>query len=286
MLLDVIIIVFTWMGVVLNIFPMFTKGTPFDFLPFNWLGVVFFVCALGLIRWRGQSTTAWKILDFPVQGQKLGVLTRGAAIRFITLYTSIAGFLKTKDDKYYKDDPDGAYGVGGHDARLIDSDVSHVANTTRARMVHGLSKKYHDYEELKNDIRRKMIDLKTEDGKNIYILTGTVKQLPLDQVDIESNKAHKELFEFIMETYFEMKVHGQVYTLKNYHRFQDKQAAPYQIGSVIHYIKAKTAMEAARVKKSMGDTWKYIAILGLVIVAIIAIVLVLTGTIKIPGLPL
>lgn len=281
MILDAITIVCIWMAILFNILDYVLKGTDFGFLPWGALGIIFLIVDVALIRWRGKTTTGWNLLEMPSLNQKLGIVTTGPSIRFIKLYPSIATYLKTKNDEYYRDIPDGAHSFGGHDARLIDSETAYCTNPMKARLVNELEQEFYDYQEMKDGIRQYMANLKDKDGS--YLLSGEAAPLSITDIDIENNKGHKELFEALADEFF-IKVHGRVYTLKNYARFQDKQAAPYQIGSIIHYVKALAAMRAAGVKKGMGGMGKYILIIIAVIIIIAVLGLVLTGNLEIPEL--
>lgn len=284
MLLDLILMVFSWMGIMFSIaMPFITKGTPFDFLPWPIIGVIFFLCAIGIVRWRGSTTTGWLLLDFPSLDSKLGVITRGPRIVLEKLFPSVAEYMKNKHDWYYKENTDGAYSFGGHDTRLIDGEVGYCADTAKARFVNQMEQDFYDYEQMVDVAKKEMATMKNEKG--IYLLTGSKEAIRLEDIDIEHNKFHKEVFELLIDNYF-IKVHGKVFSLKAFKRFQDKQAAPYQIGSIIHYIKALAAMKAAGVKKGMGHMGLYIAVIVVVVIILAFLALVMTGTIKIPGLKL
>ncbi len=284
MLLDVIILVFSWMGVMFSVaMPFITQGTDYDFLPWPIIGVIFFLCAIGIIRWRGSTTTGWLLLDFPSLTDKLGVTTAGPRIYLQKLFPSVAEYMKNKKDWYYKDNTEGAYTFGGHDSRLVDSEVGYCADIAKARFVNQMEQDFYDYEQMIDIAKKEMAGMKNEQG--IFLLTGTKNPIPLENIDIEKNRFHKEVFEMIVDEYF-IKVHGKTFTLKAFKRFQDKQAAPYQIGSIIHYIKALAAMRAANVKKGMGHVGLYIAVIVVIVVILAVLALVMTGTIKIPGLQL
>ena len=249
MLMDILIMVFTLPGLALIMFGFLLKD--FDGiwgeLPWGIVGGVFFLCGYGIIRWRGAVSTAWRALDFPTVGQKLGISTHGAGVKFETLFPSIAGFLKAGKTGYYcKDHADGAYGgFGGHEVRLIDQEVAYCVNPEKALMAESLDADgFYDWEAVEDAIKKKMVTLQMDDGR--YVLTGTKKDIPnVLNIDIVNNQAHKELFEYLANEYF-IKVHGRTYSLKNFHRFQERQAAPLQVGIIIYYAKALAAMRAAK----------------------------------------
>jgi hypothetical protein len=284
MLLDMIVMVFSWMGIVFSVvMPIITKGTQFDFLPWPILGVIFFMCGIGIVRWRGSTTTGWMLLDFPSLNEKLGITLEGPRIYLQKLFPSVAEYWKNKKDWYYKENTDGAYGFGGHDSRLIDSEVGYCVDATKARLANLMEQDFYDYEQMIDVAKKEMASMKNEKG--IYILTNSDKPLRIEDIDIDKNKFHKEVFEVLVDNYF-IKVRGKLFSLKAFKRFQDKQAAPYQIGSIIHYVKALTAMRAAGVKKGMGHLGTYIAIIVVIIIVVVVLALVMTGTVKIPGLKL
>jgi len=284
MLLDMIILVFYWMGIVFSVvMPYITKGTMFDILPWPILGIVFFVCAIFIVRWRGSTTTGWYLLDFPSLNEKLGITLQGPRIFIQKLFPSVAEYYKNKDDWYYKENTEGAYSFGGHDSRLIDSETGYCVDATKARFVNQMENDFYDYEQMIDVAKKEMAGMKNKEGT--YLLTNTEKPLRIEDIDIDKNKFHKEVFEVLVDNYF-VKVRGKMFSLKAFKRFQDKQAAPYQIGSIIHYVKALTAMRAAGVKKGMGHLGMYIAIIVVVIIVLVVLALVVTGTVKIPGLKL
>lgn len=284
MLLDLIIFVFTWMGIMMNVFPLFLPKE-FNFLPWGWIGIVFFVCAIGIVRWRGGTTTLWLAMDFPSANSdsKLGVTCEGQKIYLQKLNKSVANFLKNKKDWYYRDEENTSHSIGGHDARLIDSETAYCLTTDNALLVNKMANDFYDYEDMRDTVKKEMQRLKNSAGK--FLLSNADIPIPIEDIDVVDNKVHKELFEHLLEQYF-IKVHGRTFTLKNYHRFQDKQAAPYQIGSVIHYVKALSAMKAAGVKKAMGGWGKWLIIIAVVVIIVLVLGLVATGTIKIPGFKL
>lgn len=282
MLLDLIIAVFLWVGIMMNTFSLFLPKE-WNFLPWNWVGVVFFCCAIGLVRWRGATTTLWLGMDFPTANadDKIGVTFEGSRMYLQRVQKSVANFLKNKKDWYYRDGANMSYSVGGHDARLLDSETAYCTNIDNVVLVNKLENDFYDYSQMKDVVKKEMQQLKNKQGN--FLLTGTANPIPYEDIDVDSNKMHKELFEHLIDQYF-VKVHGRAFSLKNYHRFQEKQAAPYQIGAVIHYVKALTAMKAAGVKKSMGGWGKWLIIIAVVIIIVLVMGLVMTGTIKIPGL--
>lgn len=281
MLLDLIILVFTWMGIMFNLIPMFIDDPIFKLLPFNLIGIIFFVCAIGIVRWRGSNTTAWLLMDFPSTNseEKLAITCDGPKIYLQKLQKSIATFLKNKKDWYYRDGPDAPMTFGGHDTRLVDSETAYCINPEKALFVNKLEQDFYDYGQVKDVVKKEMQSMKNKQGT--FLLTGENSALDIDEIDIEENTAHKDLFEHILDHYF-INVHGRTFTLKNYHRFQDKQAAPYQIGSVVHYIKALSAMRAAGVKKAMGNWSKWIIIIAVIAIIVIVMMLLATGVIKLP----
>lgn len=284
MLLDLIIMVFSWMGIMFGVaMPFITKGTQFDFLPWPILGVIFFICAIGIVRWRGSTTTGWLLLDFPSLNSKLGVTTQGPRIFMQRLFPSVAEYMRNKQDWYYKENTDGAYSFGGHDTRLIDGEVGYCADTAKARFINQMENDFYDYEQMIDVAKKEMIMMKNDAG--MYLLTGNNNPIPIEDIDIIKNKFHKEIFEIIVDNYF-IKVHGKLFSLKAFKRFQDKQAAPYQIGSIIHYVKALAAMRAAGVKKGISHLGTYIIIIVVVVIIMAVLALVMTGTIDIPGLKL
>jgi len=280
MLLDIIVFTFLWIGILMNTFSLFLPKE-LNFLPWNWIGVIFFCCAIGIVRWRGASTTLWLAMDFPTTNsdEKLGVTFDGARVYLQKLQKSVANFLKNKKDWYYRDGANMSYTIGGHDARLLDSETAYCTNIDNAILVNKLEGDFYDYAQMKDVIKQEMQGIKNKKGD--YLLTGTSTPLQYEEIDIDNNKVHKELFEHMIDKY-SVNVHGRAFSLKNYHRFQEKQAAPYQIGAVIHYVKALTAMKAANVKK-MGEGWgKWLIIIAIIVIIVLIVGLVATGTIKIP----
>ena len=278
-----ILIGFSLPGLGLILFGYMLRDTEgiFGDLPWGLIGGIFFICAIAVVRWRGHVSTGWKAIDFPTMGQKLGISLHGAGGMFETLFPSIAGFLKAGDTgRYYKDDPDGSYGgFAGHDLRLIDREVAYCTNPEKALLCGSLSKDgFYDWETVEDAVKKKMVTLKNNDG--VYVLTGTQEPPNILDVDIHKNQAHKELFAYLCDDYF-IKVHGRVYSLKNYHRFQEKQAAPIQVGIIIYYAKALAAMRAARVKNGMGSgaIYKLIGIIAIIIMILVFVFLVATGQI-------
>jgi hypothetical protein len=285
MILDIVMFVMIWMGVMFNFLQYILSAYPeWNFLPWNLVGMMFFVSGYILIRWRGATTTGWLLLDFPSpsSGEKIGITCQGPSIRLQKIYRSVATYLKTRKDEYYRDLPEGAYGFGGHDARLLDSEVAYVANPTKVRFINAVEQDYYDYEQVKDVAKKEMVNLKYKNSDK-YILTNKTSPLQTEQIDLEHNQRHKDLFEMVLGEYF-TKINGVAFSLKNYHRFQEKQAAPIQIGSVIHYVKALSAMRAAKVKSGMGNWGKWIIIAAIIAIIGLTLYLIFSGTIKIPGL--
>lgn len=269
MLLDVIMFGFIWAAVLMTLFFDFIKNTDlgskmFSVLPFNWLPIVFLIGALMIIRYRGHVTTWWNMIDFPNPKEKRGIVGEGSNIYSMKLYPSIEGYLKTKDDAYFKDTKDG-YFSGGHDTRLIDPMVAHTVNPERAIMSEALDKDgFVNYDEVKGRLIAQMCFLKEKNNGNNYLLTGSEKPESPANIDIVNNPGHKAVFEALANEHL-IKVNGRCYTLKQYHKFQEKTASPSQIGSIVHYIKAVTAMRAAKVRKGMGLNFKVLFIIILIV---------------------
>jgi hypothetical protein len=279
-----LIVCFSLPGLGLILFGYLLRNTEgiWGELPWGLVGGIFFLCAIGLVRWRGAVSTAWKAVEFGTPGTKLGIDLHGAGCRFETLFPSIAGFLRAgKTGRYYKDDPDGSYGgFGGHEVRLIDREVAYCTNPEKALMAESLSKDgFYDWETVEDAVKKKMVSLKTDDGR--YVLNGSTTDPPnILNVDIKGNPAHKELFEFLCNDYF-IKVHGRTFSLKHYHRFQERQAAPIQVGIIIYYAKALAAMRAAKVKVGMGGAWlKLIAVFAAIFLILIFVFMMATGQIS------
>lgn len=277
-----LIIGFSLPGIGLILFGYMLRNTEgiFGDLPWGLIGGIFFICAIAIVRWRGHVSTGWKAIDFPTIGEKLGVSLHGAGSMFETLHPSIAGFLKAGNTgRYYKDDPDGSYGgFAGHDVRLIDREVAYCTNPEKAILVDNLSHDgFYDWETIEDAIKKKMVTLSQN---NVYVLTGTTAPPNVLDIDIHKNQAHKELFDYLIDDYF-IKVHGRTYSLKHYHRFQEKQAAPIQVGIIIYYAKALAAMRAARVKTGMGSgaIFKLLGVVALIVMILVAVYLVATGQI-------
>lgn len=264
MLLDIIMLVFIWVGVMLNLFGSIFKGTFLDGLPWSWIAIFMIIMPIILIRYRGYASKWWCMLDFPNAREKRGIVADGNLLYPEPLYNSIESYLKTKDDKYYKDTGEG-YFSGGHDTRLIEKYTAHTATPERAIFTKKLGDEgFFNYDEVKDAVIKDMIFLKDGDK---YLLTGTdIPPNPMD-IDIKNNMAHNQLFEELADKYY-IKTAGQTYSLKQYKQFQERKASPDQVGSIIHYVKAMAAMRAAKVKKGMGGTWK---------IALIAILLILGG---------
>ena len=284
MLLDAIVIFLIFIGLVINLFGkiMGSLGLDLSFIPFDVISYMFPIVAILLIRYRGFVSTYWKGLDFPTPGTYLGHMTAGSRLYLETLYPSIENYLKTKKDEYYKDIHDGTYNAGGHNARLIDVNTAHTGTPERAQLTSKAKKEgFSNYEEVVNFIKKEMMFLKDDQGH--FLLTGSENMLPLSQIDIKKNLAHKKLFEDLSEGYYINNVRGESYSFKHYNQFQDKLATPTQIGSIIHYVKSSSALKAAKVRsKTPGGLWK-IALVGAAILFIVFLVLMLTGG-KIPGL--
>lgn len=279
-----IILTFSISGIGLSLFGYLLRdvGGIWSELPWALVGAIFFLCAIGLVRWRGAVSTAWKAVDFGTPGQKLGIDLHGAGCRFETLFPSIAGFLKAGNTgRYYKDDPDGSYGgFGGHEVRLIDREVAYCTNPEKALLTESLHKDgFYDWETVEDAVKKKMVTLKTDDRR--YVLNGETDVPPnILDIDIKNNLAHKELFEYLCNDYF-IKVHGRTFSLKHYHRFQERQAAPIQVGIIIYYAKALAAMRAAKVKAGMGGAWlKLIAVFAAIILLLAFVFLMATGQIS------
>lgn len=274
-----IILLLIFVGVAVNVFGGFLKS--FDiinlsFIPFDWIAFLFPILALMVVRYRGHVSTYWKGLDFPTPGTKLGHMVAGTRLYLETLFPSIENYLKTKNDEYYKDIHDGSYNAGGHDARLIDVNVAHTGTPERAQLTAKAKEDgFSNYDEIVDFVKKEMMFLKHENGT--YVLTGTTDIIPISQIDIKNNIAHKKLFEDLSQGYFIKNVRGEAFTFKHYNQFQDKLATPTQIGSIIHYIKASYALKAAKVRrKTPGGMWK-IALIVVGILIVVFIILALTG---------
>ena len=278
------ILVCVWIGVACQIIPVVIPE--FNFLPWNWLGICIACIPYILIIYRGKvAGQVWKILDFPAPGQHLGLMDEGNSIYVENVVKSIAGYLKTKKDRYFKDDPDGSVNFGGHSVKHINVEVSHCYNPREPILINKWERDgFYSWGEMIDLIKEQMVNLKTKNNEGedtkLYVLSNSERPLYLKDVDIENNKGHKKIFEYLADKNF-VRVNGRVFSTKNMHRFQEKQAAPIQIGNIIHYVKAFTAMRAARVRKEtgMGNILKFIAVIIGIVAVIIFAALILTGQI-------
>lgn len=244
-------------------------------IPWEFAPIPLFVAPIIIIMYRGFTTSWWCMIDFPSANEKRGILQDGNNLRAVKLYRSIETYLKTKEDEYYKDTKDGAYTSGGHDTRLIVGEVAHTPNPEKALLCEKFERDgYYTYDEVKAAIIKQMAFLKDKDGT--YYLTGS-RNLPNPlEIDIVKNKAHKALFDALAEAYF-ITTSGRAYSLKSYHRFQEKTASPYQIGSIVHYVKSSAAIRAAKIRKKMPGALKYVVIIVIIIILILLGMMILLG---------
>jgi len=280
MLLDMIIMMFTFFGFMFILpIPMLLEGMePWDQFPWGIIGVIFFVCEIGIIRWRGAVSTYWKVVDFPSPGVKIGLTNMaGRIIAEYILPSPIKTMIRTKDSRFYRDNPDGGVNIGGHDGRQIDYEVAYCIAQDQAHLVEDLDAKgFYTLEDVKEWIINKMCALKNKAGHFILAHQDDSALIP-QEIDIQNNKIHRMIFDKIADKFF-IKAHGRVYTLKHYHRFQEKQAPPVVIGTIVHYIKALAYMRAVRIKKNVGGGGKALGWLILALIIIAVIVLFLFGT--------
>lgn len=251
MILGMIIIGLMLTGVIAALIPIMIPALDIG-LPWGILGVCIASIGYVVVYYRGKmGGNIWEILDFPTPGQTKGLVDRGGAIFVMPIYRSICGYFKNRFNRYYRDDPNGAANFGGHSIRHINEEVSAVYTPSQVL----LSNKFeHDgkynWDEIVEGIKLKMQDLKTDDGK--YVLTGRSDiTLGVNDIDIRNKDSHKKLFESLANEYF-VKVGGEVYSAKNYHRYQQTQATPTVIGTFINFIKADAAIDALKIKKQMG----------------------------------
>lgn len=246
----------------------------FDFLPWEFLGIALAGIPYIVVYYRGKmGGNVWEILDFPTPGQTKGVVDKGGSIYVMPIYQSICGYFKNRFNRYYRDDPNAAANFGGHSVRHINEDVS--ACYTPSQVL--LSNKFeHDgtytWGEIVDGIKEHMQALKTEFDN--YVLTGKAdEQLAIDDIDIYSNDAHKELFESLANEYFVM-VNGEAYSAKNYHRYQQTQATPTVIGTFINFIKADAAIDALKIKKQVGMLGGKAALMIIIFVGLLIFIVV------------
>lgn len=251
MILGMLIVGLMFTGLIACLIPYLIP--PLDIgLPWGILGWMIACIPYAVVYYRGKmGGNIWEILDFPTPGQVKGLVDHGSSIYIMPIYSSIAGYFKNRFNRYYRDDPNGAANFGGHAIRHINDEVSAVYTPAQVVLSNKFERDgYYNWDEIVEGIKEHMQGLKNKSGN--YVLTGKSDEtLPIDSIDIFNNDNHKDLFEMLANKYF-VKVNGQVYSAKNYNRYQQTQATPTVIGTFINFIKADAAIDALKIKKQMG----------------------------------
>lgn len=275
MILDVIVVVCVWMGIMFAIIPMVIHNHIFEILPFHFIGIIWLVIGIGLIVYRGKSTGYWIMLDFPVKGSVIDLHVDKITMAPVRLFKSrIEGLLKTKDGaKYYRDHAKAALFSGGHEMRISKDGVNHVLDVNDVVLTQKLhSMGITNIDEMDMEIKKQMITMKElDEDKNetdIYLLTGTSQ--PSECIDIEKNAMHKQIYDTLAQQASITLADGGTVTFYQYNNFQKSLGSSTDMASVIDYVRSDEAAKATKIKKAMGVS-------SSVIIAVIIVVVIIVG---------
>jgi len=276
MILDMIVAICVWMGIMFTMLPMIIHNRIFEILPFHVIGVIWLVIGIGLVVYRGKATGYWMLLDFPVKGSVVDFHVDKITFTPIRLWKSkIEGLLRSKDgSKYYRDHARSALFTGGHEARLSKDGVNHLIDIndvilTQKLQAMGIT----DMQEMEAEIKKQMIMLKDidKDGNDtdIYLLTGTTK--PPTSLDIENNPMHKQVYDTLCQQASINLSDGGTVTFYQYNNFQKALGSSTDMASVIDYVRSDEAAKATKIKKAMGISGTTIAIIVIAVVIVVAV---------------
>ena len=278
-----------WFGFMFQLIPMFIPrgGAIFEalhVLPWGFIGVIWLVVGLGIVVYRGKKTGYWIFLDFPVPGTVNDLHIDKLNMHPIRLFKSrIEGLLKNKDgSKYFKDPPKASLFSAGHEARISKDGIIQTLNVDYVLLTQELDEKgIHTAQQMKDEIKRQMIQLKQEDEKgeetDKYLLTGKTEPLPIAKLDIENNPLHKQVFDEISKQ-AKIVVDGTTVSFYHYNNFQKALGSSVDMASAIDYVRSDEAAKAAKIRKNIsGGGWKLILVVVAIVIVIFVLVLIFSG---------
>jgi len=277
MILDIIVLICSWMGIVFSILPLIIHNRMFEILPFHLIGMIWLLIGIGLLVYRGKATGYWMLLDFPVKGSVIDFHIDKITMAPVRLFKStIEGLVKTKKgDKYYRDHAKAALFSGGHETRLSKDGVNHLLDINDVILTQKLnSMGITSIKGMDDEIKKQMIYLKETDAEgndtNIYLLSGTEK--PVDSLDVVNNPAHKQLYDSLSQQAAISLADGSTVTFYQYNDFQKALGSSTDMASVIDYVRSDEAAKATKIKKAMGISGTTIAIIVIAVVIVVAVV--------------
>ncbi len=277
MILDMIVIICTWMGVMFAVIPLVIHNRMFEVLPFHLIGVIWLVIGIGLVVYRGKATGYWMLLDFPVKGSVVDFHVDKITLAPVRLFKSkIEGLLKTKDGgKYYRDHAKAALFSGGHEMRLSKDGVNHLLDINDVILTQKLDAMgITSIKEMDMEIKKQMLNLHETDADgndtDKYLLTSTNNPAP--SLDVEDNAVHRQVYDMLCQQASIRLADGGTVTFYQYNQFQKALGSSTDMASVIDYVRSDEAAKAVKIKKAMGISGTTIAIIVIAVVIVVAVV--------------
>lgn len=282
-MLDLIVLLCIWFGIAFQFIDMLLADTPFNILPWGFLGVIWLVVGLGIVVYRGKKTKYWVFLDFPTPGAVIDLHVDKINMIPQVLYKSkIESLLRTKSgDKYYRDHNRAALFSGGHEIRTSKDGINHMLDVNDVILTQKLqSMGITNTDEMDNYIKRQMLEMKKtgEDGKetDVYLLSGTDK--PATEINVESNAYHKAIYDELSKQCSIALADGSCFSYYQHNNFQKSLGSSTDMASAIDYVRSDEAAKATKIKKSIGTgAWKIVIIFVAVIIIILVLAFILTG---------
>lgn len=276
MILDMVLAICVWMGIMFAVLPMVIQNRIFEVLPFHLLGVIWLVIGIILVIYRGKASGYWMLLDFPVKDSVIDFHVDQITLKPVRLYKSrIEGLLKTKaGTKYYRDHARSALFTGGHEARLSKDGVNHLLNVDDVILTQKLvSMGITDINEMDAEIKKQMLMLKDVDANgndlDTYLLTGTTT--PSETLDIEDNATHKQVYDALCQQASISLADGGTISFYQYNHFQKALGSSTDMASVIDYVRSDEAAKATKIKKAMGMNGMVIAVIIIAVVLVVGV---------------
>jgi len=278
-MLDFIVLICVWFGFAFQLFSWMLGDSPFNILPWGFLGVIWLAVGLGLVVYRGKKTKYWMFLDFPVPGTVIDLHVDKINMIPTRLYKSrIEDLLKTKGGtKYYRDHAGAALFSGGHEIRTSKDGINHMLDVNDLVLTQKLhSMGITNSNEMDLQIKQQMLTMKKvgEDGNetDIYLLSGTKD--PAKEIDIENNTYHQAIYDELAKQYSVALLDGSCYSYYQHNNFQRSLASSVDMASAIDYVTSNEAAKAAKIKKGMGMSSGKIAI---IVIAVVLVAMLLIG---------
>lgn len=276
MILDMVVAICAWMGIMFALIPMIIHNRIFEIVPFHLLGIIWLGIGLGLVVYRGKASGYWMFLDFPVKGSVIDLHVDKITASPVRLFKSrIEGLLRTRDGaKYYRDHAKAALFSGGHEIRLSKDGVNHLLDINDVILTQKLNAMgITDMKEMEQEIKKQMLQLRETDEQgndtDKYLLTGTVEPAPY--LDIEENAMHKQVYDALCQQASITLSDGGTVTFYQYNNFQNALGSSTDMASVIDYVRSDEAAKATKIKKAMGMSSGIIIAIVVVVIVVVAV---------------